>query len=237
MNGSGGSVGRLRAAAAVLLALGVGVLAGWNIGAPSARGTSAAGPAATPTATAAATTPPATPSAAVSPTQAAAKHQVVLFGDGLVDGYGLPDEQSLPVLLGKARPDLLLVDLGLGYETSDKLVARVRDATELHADAVVLWAGTYDAGQTISAQQYAANVGALLDQLQGTRVLLLPPLALPGGRDVAAYTAALNRVAAQHGLTVTDVSAALSSPDWQASGQDLGPRANAAMAALLARAL
>jgi acyl-CoA thioesterase-1 len=227
MSGKGRAVSRLRAAVALLLALGVGVFAGWNLGAPSSRTGSAAAP----------PSPGPGGSSGVLRTIAGPQRRVVLFGDGMIDGYGLPDDRSLPMLLAKARPDLLLVDLGLGHETSAQLGARVRDATQPRPDAVVLWTGSYDSASGIGAQQYAGNVGALLDSLKGIRVVLLPPLSLPNGPDVSAYAVELDRVAAQHGVSVLDASSALSAPDWLDSGQELGPRTDAALAALLAKAL
>jgi hypothetical protein len=222
------TVARVRTAIALLLALGVGVLAGWNLGAPGSRGTSAAAPQATPSASA---------SSAPSGTPAAPQRRVVLYGDGMVDGWGLPDRQSLPVLLAKARPDLLLIDLGLGHETSRNLGTRTRDATQARADVIVLWTGSYDAAAGISAQQYGADIGALLDTFKGTRVVLLPPVTSQLSPDLSGYAVALDRVAAEHGTSVLDASSALSAPDWQGSGQDLGPKTDEALAALLASTL
>ena len=216
---------RCGAAVGLLLALGAGVFAGWNLGAPSTRGTSAAAP------------PPSPTLPATGAVAGAGQKRVVLFGDGMVDGYGLPDGKSLPLLLARARPDLMLIDLGLSHEWSTQLVARVRDVTTAQADAVVLWTGSYDPANGVGAQQYAANVATLLDALKGTRVLLLPPVSLPTGPDVSAYAVELDRVAAQHGVQVLDATSALSAPDWLDSGQELGPRTDAALAALLAKAL
>ncbi|HEV7678679.1 MAG TPA: SGNH/GDSL hydrolase family protein [Candidatus Dormibacteraeota bacterium] len=213
-------------AVALLLAIGGGVAAGWNVDPPRTAGSGTPAPSAT-----AAPAPTATVHA--QPTRTA-QLRVGLYGDGLLDGLGLPDAQSLPALLTAARPDVLVVDLGLGHESSDKMLTRVRDATEAHLDVVVIWAGSYDAAGGVSAQQYASNVGALLDDFKGTRVVLLPPIALRGGgAGVGPYRAALQGVAQQRGVAVTAVDGALAGADWQDGGQDLGPKADAALAALL----
>jgi len=198
-------------------------------------GATARTPSSAPRASATATAAPAT--AAPTPAPAPPQHRVALFGDGLVDGNGLPDAQSLPYLLAAARPDLLLLDLGLTYESSDKVLARDRDATEQHLDAAVIWVGTYDPAAGNSAQQYAQNMAQLLDDFKGTHVVLLPPVTLPGGRSAAPYAAALAQVAAQRGVTVTDISPAMRSADWQGDGRDLGPNADAALAPLLEQLL
>jgi hypothetical protein len=204
MSASGSTARRAGLAVALLLALGGGVAAGWNVDPPQ------------------------------QVQHAGARLRVGLVGDGLLDGSGLPDAQSLPGLLAAARPDVLIVDDGLGHEGSDKVLARVRDATEAHLDVVVLWAGSYDAAAGVSPRQYAGYVGTLLDDVKGTRVVLLPPIGLrSGGGDVAPYRAALQGVARQHGIGVTAIDAALAGADWQDGGQDLGPRANAALAGLL----
>jgi len=210
---------------ALLLALGAGVAAGWNVAPPQS-----AAPSASP-----APTPSPSP---LLPAASGPQRRIALYGDGLLDGYGLPDGQSLPVILARARPDLLIVDQGLGHETSDKLPLRVRDASEAHLDLLVVWGGSYDAAAGITADQYATNMGMLLDAFKGTRVILLPPIALQtGGGNVAPYGAALGRVAAQHGLSVTPVDSVLAGTDWQDGGQDLGPKADAALAAMLGRLL
>jgi hypothetical protein len=218
---------RVLLSVALLLALGAGVAAGWNVAPPQGAAQSAS------------SSPAPTPSPSLLlPAASAPQRRAALYGDGLLDGYGLPDAQSLPVILARARPDLLVVDQGLGHETSDKLPLRVRDATEAHLDVVVVWGGSYDAAAGITADQYAISMGTLLDAFKGTRVILLPPIVMQtGGGSVAPYRAALDRVAAQHGLSVTPIDSTLAGADWQDGGQDLGPKADAALAAMLGRVL
>ncbi|HXA28879.1 MAG TPA: GDSL-type esterase/lipase family protein [Candidatus Angelobacter sp.] len=165
------------------------------------------------------------------------QQRIALFGDGLVDGAGLPDDRCLACLLATNRPDLLVLDLGLGTEASDTVLGRVHDATEQRLDAVVIWVGSYDAAAGNSPQQYGANMDLLLDAFQGTRVVLLPPITVPGNRDVTPYVAVLRQVAQQRGVALTDVSTALRSPDWQSGGEWLGPNADAALAALVSSAI
>lgn len=156
--------------------------------------------------------------------------RIALFGDGLVDGSALPDAQSLPYLLSAARPDLQVLDLGLGFESSDQVLTRDRDATELHLTAAVIWVGTYDPKAGNSAQQYAQDMARLLDDFKGTPVILLPPVTIPGGRNASPYADALTQVASQHDMTVTDISAVMRMADWSADGQTLGPTADAGLA-------
>jgi hypothetical protein len=199
---------------------------GWTLGAPStaAGGTAASRASSSPT--------------AASTQPVAIRRRVALYGDGMLDGNGLADQQALPVLLSKARPDLLVIDLGLGHETSDKVGFRIRDATQARPDVVVVWAGSYDAAGGLSPQKYASDMGSILDALKGTQVILLPPVGLSsGGGDVTPYAVILNKVAAQHGVTVTDITEVMTRADWQDGGQDLGSKANAALAALLGKML
>jgi hypothetical protein len=177
-------------------------------------------------------------SATPSPSAAALSGpRVALLGDGLLDGSGLPDAQSLPYVLARFRPTMLLLDLGLGHESSDKVLTRVRDVSEMHLDTVVLWVGTYDRLAGNSPQQYGTNMGLVLDALKGTPVVLLPPIRTQGGPDVSAYAAALQQVAANKGVRILDVASALSGADWQPGGQDLGPGGEATVAAYLAKVL
>jgi hypothetical protein len=225
---------RVAVAAALVLALGLGMLGGWLLGAPGTHPTAAAPPS---TAAPQATATPAPPTSAPSRTAAPGQHRIALLGDGLLDGTGLPDTQCLPILLGRARQEFLIVDLGIGHESSDKVLTRVRDASEQHLDAAVIWVGSYDAAAGNSPKQYAASMAAILDAFKGTRVVLLPPIAVPGGADVGPYAAALAQVATQRGIAVADISAITRNPDWQSGAQDLGPNADAALVAFLARQL
>jgi hypothetical protein len=221
----------LGAAAAVLVALAAGMLAGWTLGAPAAR--AGAAPPPSPAATAASPTATAAP----TPSLPTPQRRVALLGDGLLDGRGLPDAQCAPVLLAKGRPDLLVLDLGLGHESSRQVVSRMHDADEQTLDEVVVWVGSYDAASGESPQQYAADMAVLLDAFHGTKVLLLAPVTPRGEPDAAPYAAALAPVAAQRGIAVADVSSLIHGGDWQGTSQDLGPDADAALAAWLAQRL
>ncbi len=161
------------------------------------------------------------------------QRRVALYGDGLIDGNGLPDAQSLPYLLAAARSDTLFLDLGLGFESSDKVLTRDRDATEQHLDAAVIWVGTYDAQGHNSPQQYATNMAQLLDDFKGTHVVLLPPVTFPGGPDAAPYAAALARIASQRGIAVTDIASVMRSAGWRRDGTTLDAATDAALATLL----
>jgi lysophospholipase L1-like esterase len=172
-----------------------------------------------------------------SPTAAPAQQRIALLGDGLIDGNGLPDDQCLACVLAGNRQDLLVLDLGLGHDSSARVLTRFRDATEQHLDAAVIWVGTYDAAAGLSPEQYGSNMGRLLDAFKGTRVILLPPITLQGGHDAAPYVAALQSVAAQHGTAVTDIASVINGADWQSGGEDLGPNADASLAALLSTTL
>lgn len=157
------------------------------------------------------------------------QRRIALFGDGLIDGNGLPDAQSLPYRLAAARPDTVFVDLGLGFESSDKVLTRDRDATELHLDAAVIWVGTYDAQAGNSAQQYAADMSRLLGDFKGVPVIVLPPVTLPRGRDAGPYVAALRQI-----TPVADISGVMHSAGWQPDGRTLDAATDAALAATLA---
>ena len=130
-----------------------------------------------------------------------------------------------------------ILDLGLGAESSDKVLSRDRDATEQHLAAAVVWVGTYDPAAGNSAQQYAQNMAQLLDAFRGTPVILLPPVTLPGGRSAAPYATVLQQVASQRNLGVTNLGPVLQHADWQADGRRLGANADAALATLLGTAL
>jgi lysophospholipase L1-like esterase len=160
----------------------------------------------------------------------------VLYGDGLLDGNGLDDSSSLPVLLAAARPDLEVFDMGLGQERSAQVLERIRQASTARAAEVVLWAGSYDAAAGTPGADVGANVGHMLDALPGAQVTVILPLDLTTGADAPAYTAPLRATAAAHGARVLDAAPALV-PLPAGSAVDAGMNLTAAADAALAHLL
>ncbi|MFQ5958893.1 MAG: arylesterase [Alphaproteobacteria bacterium] len=141
---------------------------------------------------------------------AASPARVVVLGDSLTAGYGLPADDAFPARLEAAlRADGIAVDVvnaGVSGDTTAGGRARLDWALADKPDAVIVELGANDGLRGIDPAETFANLDAILRRLgdEGVKVLLAGMLAPPNlGR---AYGAAFNdvypRLAAKHGVAL-----------------------------------
>ncbi len=129
--------------------------------------------------------------------------RLVVLGDSLVAGYGLPNSESFPAALGRALAergrDVAVRNAGVSGETSAGLRARLGWALSEPADAAIVVIGGNDALRALDPGQMRANIDAVLEGLKGRGipVLLAGMLAPPNlGRE---YGTAFNTAFADLG--------------------------------------
>lgn len=117
---------------------------------------------------------------------ALAARTVLVFGDSLSAGYGIPGERAWPSLLAQRlaerAPDYTVVNLSVSGETTAGGRARLPDALRRHQPAVlILELGANDGLRGLPIRAMRANLAAMIDMARaaGCRVLLvgmrLPP--------------------------------------------------------------
>lgn len=108
--------------------------------------------------------------------QAAAK-KLLIFGDSLVAGYGLPATDGFQARLAAALKadgrDVLLLDGGVSGDTSAGGRDRLAWAMSDKPDAVLLELGANDALRGTDPKETEANLTAILDQLAAAHVPVL----------------------------------------------------------------
>ena len=140
---------------------------------------------------------------------AAAPLRLLVLGDSLAAGYGLPASEAFQakLLAGlKARGlDVVLVDGAVSGDTTAGGRARLDWVLAEGADAALVELGGNDGLRGIDPRTTEANLAAILDRLQqeGIPVLLSGMLAPPNlGQDYGdAFKAAFQRLGARPGVT------------------------------------
>lgn len=124
--------------------------------------------------------------------------RVVVLGDSLVAGYGLPKKDSFPSKLEAALRaegrDVVVENAGVSGDTSSGGLARLDWALGDKADAAIVELGANDALRGLSPANTYRNLDAILDKLakKGVPVLLAGMKAPPNlGEDYAAAFAGL----------------------------------------------
>jgi acyl-CoA thioesterase-1 len=141
----------------------------------------------------------------------AARARLLLFGDSLTAGYGLPAQDALPAQLQRALDaagiDAEVVNAGVSGETSAGGLARIDwtigDAPPSHA---IVALGANDGLRGLPPERMEANLDRILARLaaRGTKVLLAGMAAPPNlGRDYAErFAAVFPALAARHGVAL-----------------------------------
>lgn len=131
------------------------------------------------------------------PQAAAARElRLLMLGDSITAGYGLPREDSLPVrlqaALRAAGRDVTVLNAGVSGDTTAGGRARLDWALADRPDAVIVALGGNDGLRGLAPRQTEANLAAILDRLaaRSTPVLLAGMLAPPNlgtdyGREFA----------------------------------------------------
>lgn len=129
----------------------------------------------------------------VAPAARAAETDVLMLGDSLVQGYGLPQGDELPAQLDAAldeagHPDANVINAGVSGDTTAGGVARVDWLLADDPDAVIVVLGGNDGLRGIDPAETRRNLDKLLGKLAeaGLPVLLTGMVAPPNlGRDYA----------------------------------------------------
>ena len=136
--------------------------------------------------------------------------QIVGFGDSLMAGYQLPQNDAYPTLLEKALQkagvDVAIANAGVSGDTSESGLARVDWSIPDGTDGVILELGANDALRGIAPEATEKNLDAIIVRLKerGIPVLLAGMMAPPNmGNDYAArFNPIYQRIAEKHGLTL-----------------------------------
>lgn len=145
---------------------------------------------------------------AFGPTVAAEPVPLVGFGDSLMAGYQLPQEDALPVRLEKALvaegAEVKIANAGVSGDTSAAGLARVDWSVPDGTKGVILELGANDALRGIAPEETERNLDAIIGRLKnrGIAVLLVGMLAPPNmGADYAArFNPIYPKLAERHGL-------------------------------------
>jgi len=107
----------------------------------------------------------------------AAPVKLLIFGDSLVAGYGLPAEQAFQARLAAALRadgrDVQILDGGVSGDTSAGGLARLDWALADKPDAVLLELGANDALRGTDPAETRRNLSAILDQLAAAHLPVL----------------------------------------------------------------
>ncbi len=136
-------------------------------------------------------------------TQARAAPKLLIFGDSLVAGYGLPQADGFQARLGDALKadgiDVVLLDGGVSGDTSTGGRARLDWALADKPDAVFLELGANDGLRGTDPAVMEANLSAMLDTLAAAHLpVLLTGMEAPPNLG-AAYAAQFRAVFARLG--------------------------------------
>jgi len=136
-------------------------------------------------------------------TQARAAPKLLIFGDSLVAGYGLPQADGFQARLGDALKadgiDVILLDGGVSGDTSTGGRARLDWALADKPDAVFLELGANDGLRGTDPAVMEANLSAMLDTLAAAHLpVLLTGMEAPPNLG-AAYAAQFRAVFARLG--------------------------------------
>lgn len=134
--------------------------------------------------------------------------QLVGFGDSLMAGYQLPQEDALPAQLQRALVakghDVVITNAGVSGDTTSGGLSRVDWSVPDGTDGVILELGANDALRGIPPDQSEKNLDQIISRLKarGIPILLVGVLAPPnmGAQYGEAFNAIYPRLAAKHAL-------------------------------------
>jgi acyl-CoA thioesterase-1 len=146
--------------------------------------------------------------AAAAAAQDAAERTLLVLGDSLTAGFGLPSGDAFPAKLEAALRarglEIKVINGGLSGDTSAGGLARLDWALEPKPDFAIVELGGNDGLRGLDPAQTRANLDAILTKLEedNVRTLLAGMLAPPNmGADYArAFNALFAELAAKHGV-------------------------------------
>ena len=133
---------------------------------------------------------------------------LVMLGDSITEGFGLPEEDALPVKLEEALRaqgfDIEIRNAGISGDTTSGGAERIDWSVGEDADAVLIALGGNDALRAIPPRETESNLEAIIAQLENRRirVLLAGMLAPPnyGPEYGAEFNGIFPHLAEKHGL-------------------------------------
>ena len=142
----------------------------------------------------------------LAPPGAAGEPRIVVLGDSLTAGYGLPREDAFPARLEaalKAEGDgWQVVDAGVSGDTSAGGLARLDWVLADEPEAVIVELGANDGLRGLPVDRLHANLDAILARIRAAGALvLLAGMEAPrnfGADYAAAFRAVYRRLAARH---------------------------------------
>lgn len=133
--------------------------------------------------------------------------QIIVFGDSLTAGYGLPPEQAFPVQLQKAiqalGTDVKVINAGVSGDTTASALARLEwSLAGVESGLVIVELGGNDALRGLPPAATQDNLDRIITMIKakGLTVLLTGMLAPPnmGDEYAAAFNAVFPAVAEKH---------------------------------------
>jgi acyl-CoA thioesterase-1 len=103
----------------------------------------------------------------------AGKPRLLVLGDSLTAGYGLAHDDGFQVQLGRAFPDVTIIDGSVSGDTSAGGLARLDWALGDGADAAIVELGGNDGLRGIDPKNTEANLTAILDELAAKHIPVL----------------------------------------------------------------
>lgn len=113
----------------------------------------------------------------------AAQKTLMVFGDSLVAGYGLPVDQSFPAQLEKKLRendcDVKVINAGVSGETTAGALSRLEWSLQDNPDYIILITGANDMLRAIDPKSTRENLRRILDILEQKKI----PVLLAGMRS------------------------------------------------------
>ena len=136
--------------------------------------------------------------------------RILAFGASIVEGYGLPASESLPVRIEAALDaqgfDATVVNAGVSGDTTAAGLSRLGWTLGEPYDLAILALGSNDALRAIEPEQTRANLDAMLTQFADAKLpVLLVGMYAPrnlGADYVAEFDAIYADLAEQHGVAL-----------------------------------
>ena len=134
---------------------------------------------------------------------------LVVLGDSLVAGYGLPPGIAFPEQLAKALQKsgfaISVTNAGVSGDTTSGGLSRLGWSVSDEADIVILELGANDALRGIPVEVTSKNLNAMIEELKtkGVEIILAGMLAPPnmGSKYEASFNAIYPELAKKHTIT------------------------------------
>ena len=139
--------------------------------------------------------------------------RIMILGDSLTEGYGVPEEESYPALLEKKLNDLLGPKTQLDYEvinggisgaTTSGGVSRIEWFLSAKPDYLLVALGGNDGLRGIPVSEISKNIGSILSAAKQNKIpVMLAGMKLPpnyGETYATSFTGAFDQLAKDHAV-------------------------------------